>query len=101
MPMETLAEAMNRLQERGYTEAFRVENAELVAARAGRSFRPEDVEVDEVLRFEGESNPSDMSILFAISVPGDDIRGTWSSSYGAEMSAGDSEVARRLEGGSE
>lgn len=99
MPLETLATAMNRLHERGYTDSFRVENGKLVATKADKAFQPEEVRVDEIVRFEGDTDPGDMAILFAIQVPGDAVRGTWSTSYGAEMPAGDSEVARELENG--
>ncbi|HKK71787.1 MAG TPA: hypothetical protein VKA86_11260 [Candidatus Krumholzibacteria bacterium] len=98
MSMETLAEAMQRLQKSGYTEAFRVEDQRLVTASGEQTFDPTDLHVDETVRFEGESNPSDMSILFALSDPGTGVRGTWSSSFGAEMAAGDAEVVRALEG---
>ena len=97
MPMETLSEAMNRLRADGYTESFRVEKGKLVASEADRAFEPDEVKVDEIQRFEGDSNPSDMAILFAIRVPETDIRGVWSSSYGARMSPGSTKVARELE----
>ena len=99
MSMRTLADTMKELQERGYTESFRAQNARLVATRAGQAFSPDQVKVDEIYRFEGDADPSDMSILFALSVPEAGIRGTWSSAFGKDMGADAARVVRDLDDG--
>lgn len=56
--MDTLSEVIKRLQMDGY-------NYELPVSEYAK-LNPSDWSVDEIYRFEGESNPSDSSILYAI-----------------------------------
>jgi hypothetical protein len=97
MPLETLSAAMNRLHDRGYTESFRPEDGQMLAVQAGRRLDPESLEVDEVVRFEGATDPADEAILFALSVPDLGIRGTWSAAFGPGMDPVEAEMAQRLE----
>ena len=43
---------------------------------------PTDVRVDQTIRFEGDSNPDDEDIVFAIECGGCDCRGVYSAAYG-------------------
>ena len=57
---------------------------------------PEAFEIDEVARFEGETNPDDQAILFALRCDAHGVKGTWSAAYGPAMPPDDAEMARRL-----
>lgn len=59
MFMETLSQAINRFQELGYNENLSVEQISKLL--------PSEWIIDDIARFEGRSNPSDNSILYAIS----------------------------------
>lgn len=51
--------------------------------------------MDEVLRFEGPTDPADESILFALR-GADGLRGTWAIAYGPGTDPFDAEMAHRL-----
>jgi hypothetical protein len=63
---DTLVEALNDLKKRGYTLDFNVLPDGLHCAERDIRLYPEDFEIVEVYRFEGETNPTDESILYAI-----------------------------------
>jgi hypothetical protein len=94
--METLSEAMVRLRERGFRHDFSaVDGARLRCGECGAELDPADVRIEEIVRFEGVSDPGDESILFALSAPcGHD--GLYSAPYGPDMTPEDIAVVARL-----
>jgi hypothetical protein len=64
--MRTLSEAMQSLVRRGFTEHFGVRGDQLRGFESGKSFGAQDVIIREYERFEGVSDPDDMSILYAL-----------------------------------
>lgn len=71
-----------KLAKDGFTEDFRVSDGRLYSFNNDAlSYGPEEVTIVDFYRFEGESNPDDMSILYAIECA-DGTRGTISSAYG-------------------
>jgi hypothetical protein len=94
--METLSEAIARLEAAGYGDAFRPDQGRLWAEAARRFFAPESLVVEEVVRFEGESDPDDQAILFALRSPTGDVRGTFSTSYGVNVDPSSVEILRNL-----
>lgn len=66
----------------GFTEDFRVADGRLIAfSDDKRTYGPADVTIVDFYRFEGESNPDDMSILYAIQTA-DGLKGTISAPFG-------------------
>ncbi len=67
----TLVEAVNDLQRRGYTKDFNIHNNCIRCKEEHKEIElhPEDFVVEEVYRFEGDSNPDDNSVIYAISSP--------------------------------
>lgn len=95
--METISEALARLESAGFRDSFRAERGGLWALAAQRFFAPESLVVEEVRRFEGESDPDDMAVLFALRSEGGDVRGTFTTEYGAKLADPEAaEVMRRL-----
>lgn len=70
----TLVEAINDLKGRGYTQDL---NLKPHCLTCGDEFDilTEQFEVDEMYRFEGDSNPDDSSILYAISSEHHELKG--------------------------
>jgi hypothetical protein len=93
--METLSEAIARLEAAGYREGFRATREGLLALGLGRCYPPESLGVDAILRFEGPTDPGDESALFALRAD-DGVRGTWAIAYGPSRDPLDAELARRL-----
>jgi hypothetical protein len=94
--METVSEALARLESAGFHDSFRAERGGLWALAAQRFFAPESLVVEEVRRFEGESDPDDMAIVFALRSPSGDVRGTFTTPYGPLADAVNAEVVQRL-----
>jgi hypothetical protein len=95
--MDTLSEALARLEARGFRESFRAEGGKLRALQADRTFAPSELVVEHVYRFEGASNPDDMAIVFALRSAAGDVRGTFTTEYGAMLSDPEAaEVMREL-----
>lgn len=95
-PMETLREAIARLERRGFEQAFRALPDGRLGRSGGPALDPESLVIDEVVRFEGESNPEDEAVLFALRSPDGDLRGTFVASYGPAMDASSVAVIERL-----
>ncbi len=82
-------EYINELKEKGYTSNFRMVDAHLVEQNSKKKFKPEQIFIDQEMRFEGMSNPSDASILYAIKTDSG-YKGTVLANYAP---TGDLEVA--------
>lgn len=80
---DTLTEALTDLQERGYTEDFNLTEHCLFCKGHELEIHPEDFEVDEFYRFEGETDPGDSMVLYAISAHFSKLKGTLLDAYGA------------------
>jgi hypothetical protein len=94
---ETLAISVNRLTESGYTDWFKAEPGGLRAAEAGCLHAPEAMRVDELVRFEGATNPDDEAVVFALECKEHGIQGTYTVPYGAGVPSADAEMVRRLQ----
>jgi len=78
---QTLAGAIDDLARRGFTESLAVVWDELRTNKTQKIFRPDEVVIREYRRFEGVSDPDDMSIVYAMEAEGG-IRGTLVDAYG-------------------
>ena len=73
-------EYINALKEKGYTSNFRMVDSLLVERHSKEKFNPEQIFIDQEMRFEGMSNPSDASILYAIKTDSG-LKGTVLANY--------------------
>ena len=78
-PMVTI---LSKLTDSGYTTQFKVTSKGLQSMETQKSFKPKQVEIKHFYRFEGESDPADTSILYAIETKTGE-KGTLVDSYGA------------------
>jgi hypothetical protein len=63
---DTVAEAVNGLKQRGYTIDFNLEADRLCCTETPLELSPADFEITEFYRFEGNSDPADEAIVYAI-----------------------------------
>ena len=77
---------IERLEREGFTEHFVVKDGALRSG-AGASFAPPDVTIRAFGRYEGVSNPSDESVVYAIESR-DGVRGTLVDAFGAYADPG-------------
>ncbi|KVV15676.1 phosphoribosylpyrophosphate synthetase [Flavobacterium sp. TAB 87] len=93
----TLSETINGLIRAGYIHDFNIQEECLVCRQNNVTLDPEDFQIDKVYRFEGASNPDDQSILYAISSPHFELKGTLVNGYGISSDAATSKIIERLE----
>ena len=92
----TLVEAIQELQKRGFSHNLRVnENGQLEDSNGDKYGSPE-VKLVEFHRFEGLSNPSDSSIVYALETSAG-VKGAVVDSYGADSSETTSEFMNKVE----
>ena len=77
----TLADAVEGLTRRGFTESFRIADGGLRTVGTREALRTEDLTIREYHRFEGISDPDDMAIVYAIESKGG-VRGTLVDAFG-------------------
>ena len=80
--MKTLSEVITNLTQKGYEVQFKVTDEGLVSLSTDKVYTPEHVKICHFYRFEGESNPADNSILYAIETR-EGEKGTLVDGYGA------------------
>src|SRR5688572_9451418 len=78
--MTDLEKCMDQLESEGYSDQFRVEKGKLVDLTNKKKYKPSEVKAVNFYRFEGVSNPDDMSILYAIETS-DGRKGTLVDAY--------------------
>ena len=77
----TLTATLDNLTRRGFTAHFEVAGHGLRTADGGRTFKADELTIRELYRFEGVSDPDDMSIVYAIESR-DGTRGTLVDAFG-------------------
>ena|SRR5262245_51926535 len=96
MAMETVSEALRRMAAEGYADEYRAEARGLRSLKDGSVHPPEAFLVEEIARFEGDSDPSDECTVFALAVKGGGGKGTYTVTYGTLMDSLDAEMVGRL-----
>lgn len=79
--MKTLSSVHTKMMQEGYTHNFKVTGQGLQLEGAEKTYSPEEVEVVNFYRFEGESDPGDNAILYVIRTS-DGTQGTLIDAYG-------------------
>jgi hypothetical protein len=77
----TLSGVMEDLARRGFTEHFTMTGSRLRAVGRAGTFGADQVAIAEYYRFEGISDPDDMSILYALETQSG-LRGTLADAFG-------------------
>jgi TPP-dependent trihydroxycyclohexane-1,2-dione (THcHDO) dehydratase len=63
---DTLVEAIEALKKQGYRHNFRINDKGMLVEKTENGYIAEEVELHEFHRFEGNTNPADMSIVYAV-----------------------------------
>ena len=90
---DTVTEAVEGLKQRGFTMDFNLKENCIVCHE--ELFNPDDFEIVEVYRFEGDSDPSDEAVVYGIeSRKG--RRGVLVNGYGISSDSLTAEMAQKL-----
>jgi hypothetical protein len=92
---DTLSQATDELAKRGYTLNFNLESERIFCKKTEKGYTPEEFVIDEFHRFEGVSNPGDMSIVFAVSTT-DGNKGTLTDAYGVYSDPLTTEMIKKM-----
>ena len=81
---ETVSEAINDLVRRGYTTDFYIEATKdcIVCRKSDLALSADKFIIDEVHRFEGDTDPGDSMIVYAISSTEHKVKGVLVNAYG-------------------
>ena len=90
---DSLLDAINALRKKGYTHDFNLKEESLQSDNI--VLRPKDFKINEFHRFEGESNPDDSSILYAIESH-EGIKGILVNGWGMYSEATSAEMVEKL-----
>ena len=93
---ETLSEAITALKEQGYTADFNLtENClEYIAKR--QQLLPQEFVIDKSFRFDVDEDPSDQSVLYAISSEMHKVKGLLVNGYGIYSDDVSNEMLEKL-----
>ncbi len=79
---DTLLDGIEGLRKQGYVEDFNLTEQCLECRNGGFRLFHDEFDIDKYFRFEGHSNPSDSSILYAVSSKKTDLKGILVNGYG-------------------
>jgi hypothetical protein len=94
--LESMSDAIGRLGRRGFAHELIADGGRLRDVQTRERYDPELLAIEEIVRFEGASDPDEQAILFALASPSGQPLGTWATAYGPAMPPEDVEVVRRL-----
>jgi hypothetical protein len=96
-PVDHISEApaITALEHRGFTAEFTIRDGRLRVTHTERSFRPEDVRIRDYYRFEGTSDPDDMSVVYALETS-DGTRGVLVDAFGSYADPGVGALVGRM-----
>jgi hypothetical protein len=79
---DTVVAALNGLRKRGYTTDFNIAFDKLICNETKACLNTDEFEITEVYRFEGETNPSDEAVVYAVESKSKDMKGVFVNAYG-------------------
>src|SRR5689334_7484931 len=94
--MTDMEKCLNKLEANGYTDQYKVEKGKLHDLSNDKKYKPKDVKAVNFFRFEGITDPDDMSILYAIETS-DGRKGTLVNAYGLYSDDDTDEFMKQVE----
>jgi len=91
-----LVEATNDLMKRGYTENLSLEGDTIDDKEKNIHMTADDFVIDEFYRFEGQTNPSDMSIVYAVTSDKYSLKGVLINAFGTYANTSSSAILAKL-----
>ncbi|MDP2161786.1 MAG: phosphoribosylpyrophosphate synthetase [Flavobacterium sp.] len=96
---DTVTEAMADLKKQGYTIDFSIvtEKDCLICDLTSTVLSPDDFEIDSFYRFEGDSDPGDQMIVYAISSKDNTLKGIVVNAYGIYADNSTFKIIKKLD----
>ena len=96
-PYVTLSQTMNELRKEGYVEDFNLQQNCIECRNGHFKVFADEFKIDKYYRFEGQSNPSDQAILYAISSDRHHLKGVLVNAYGIYSEPVTDEMIEKLD----
>lgn len=80
--MNTVSEIIDKLKEQHYIHNLSIKGDKILSDDEGLEFEPDDLIIECTCRYEGDSDPSDSAIVYAITAK-NGMKGVLVDSYGA------------------
>jgi hypothetical protein len=93
---DTVVTALNGLKARGFTINFNIAFDKLMCSEKKICLNPNEFEIVEVHRFEGDSNPADEDVVYAVESKDGKIKGIITSAFGLYADSASSDMLRKL-----
>ena len=93
---DTVVEAIEGLRARGYTLDFNIAFENIECADKGICLNPAEFEITEIYRFEGDSNPDDEDVVYAVVSKDNTFKGIITSAFGTYADSLSTEMIRKL-----
>ena len=99
---DTATQAINDLMKRGYVIYFNLDveegliKGDRLVFNDTLSLSPEEFEIDEMYRFEGNSDPGDEMVIYAISSTKHDAKGILVNAFGPYANPRAAEIVKKL-----
>ncbi len=93
---DTVSAATEGLRKRGYDLDFNIAFDQITCQQNGVCLNPDQFEIVEHHRFEGNSDPGDSAIVFAVESKNGELKGILVDGYGASADAASDEMIRKL-----
>jgi hypothetical protein len=92
---ETVTEALNDLKTRGFAADFNIQSNAIECRELNLQLNPADFEIVEFYRFEGDSNPGDEEVVYAIESK-EGLKGVLVDAFGTYSDGLSSEILEKL-----
>lgn len=93
---DTVVDAINGLRQRGYKIDFNIAFDKIICSENKYSLNPGDFEITEMYRFEGNTDPSDEDVLYAVESKDGKLKGIISSAFGMYADEASTELLKKL-----
>ena len=93
---DTMTAALSDLKQRGYTVDFNIAFDKIICSRNEILLKPEEFEIAEVYRFEGDTDPGDENVVYAVESKTGKVKGVFASAYGTYAEAISNDMIQKL-----
>ncbi len=93
---DTVTAALKDLKQRGYTVDFNIAFDKIICSKNEILLNPAEFSITEFYRFEGDTDPGDENVVYAIESKDGKVKGTMTSAYGTYAESISTEMIQKL-----
>ena len=93
---DTVVDAINDLKKRGYTIDFNIAFDKLICSEKKHILDPSDFEITETYRFEGNTDPGDEDVVYAVEAKEGKLKGIITSAFGMYAETASTDMLKKL-----